>query len=147
MLPIRVLQSCVSDCARPLAAWSRLPRLFDEIFEDSRWPATAAVLPADIRQEGDRWIIEAELPGVSRDNVSITVEDSVLTVSGKYADETKSENAQYHLRERRTGEFSRSFRLPETADTDKIAAELSHGVLTLTVPTREEAKPRRIEVK
>jgi HSP20 family protein len=148
MLPVRVFQNCVNDaCSSPLSAWSRLPRLFDEMFEGSMWPTGAGVLPVDIRQAGDNWLIEAEVPGLARENVNIEVENNVLTISGKYASENKTENAEYHVRERRTGEFSRSFRLPQTADSEKIEAALTNGVLTLRVPTREEAKPRRIELK
>lgn len=148
MLPVRVLQNCVDDaCSSPLAAWSRLPRLFDEMFEGRMLPTGASVLPVDIRQEGDNWLIEAEVPGLAKEHVNISVENNVLTISGKYAAETKTENAEYHVRERRTGEFSRSFKLPRTADSEKIEAALSNGVLTLTIPTREEAKPRRIELK
>jgi HSP20 family protein len=148
MLPARVLQSCLNDrCSSPLTAWSRLPELFSDVFEGGKWSEAAAVVPVDVRQEGDTWIIQAEVPGMSRDDVNITVENNVLTLSGKRASETSKEDGQFLVRERRTGEFSRSFRLPETADTDKVGAELAAGVLTLTIPTREEAKPRRIEVK
>ncbi len=148
MLPVRVFENCVNDvCSSPLSTWSRLPRLFDEMFDGSLWQTAAGALPVDIRQEGDNWIIEAEMPGLNKEDVNITAENGVLTIGGKYATESKNENAQYHLRERRTGEFSRSFRLPKTADTENVAAELANGVLRLTIPTKEEAKPRRIELK
>jgi len=148
MLPVRVLQNCVNDaCSSPLAAWSRLPRLFDEMLDGTVFHTAASALPVDIRQEGDKWLIEAEVPGIAREDVNITVENGVLTIGGKYATETKNENAEYHVRERRTGAFSRSFRLPKTADSENVTAEMANGVLTLTIPTREEAKPRRIELK
>lgn len=148
MLPVRVFQNCVNDvCSAPLSTWSRLPRLFDEMFEGALCQNGVGALPVDIRQEGDKWVIEAEVPGIARDDLNITVENGVLTIGGKYAEETKNENAEYHVRERRTGEFSRSFRLPKTADSENVTAELVNGVLTLTIPTREEAKPRRIELK
>lgn len=148
MLPVRVLQNCVNDvCSAPLSTWSRLPRLFDEMFEGALRQNGVGALPVDIRQEGDKWVIEAEVPGIARDDLNITVENGVLTIGGKYAEETKNENAEYHVRERRTGEFSRSFRLPKTADSENVTAGLVNGVLTLTIPTREEAKPRRIELK
>ena len=148
MLPVRAMQRCLDDaCAGPLGAWSRLPSLFEDVFDTSRWSTGAGVLPVDVRQDGENLVIEAELPGIKKEDVNISVENSVLTIAGKYASETKGENASYHVRERRTGEFSRSFRLPKTADSDKVTAELANGVLTLTLPTREEAKPRRIELK
>ena len=148
MLPVRAIQRSLDNAlCGPLSGWSRLPRLFDEVLDSSWWPAGETVLPVDIRQEADKLVIEAELPGMKKEDLSITVENDVLSIAGKYATETKNENASYHVRERRTGEFSRSFRLPDTADSEKISAEMANGVLTLTVPTREEAKPRRIELK
>jgi HSP20 family protein len=148
MLPVRVFQNCVNDMySNPLAAWSRLPGLFNEMLGDTTSPTTGGALPVNIRQDGDKWTIEAEVPGLKKEDVNISVENDVLTIGGKYASEATTENAEYHLRERRTGEFSRSFRLPKTADSEKVTAELANGVLTLSIPTREEAKPRRIELK
>ncbi|MGQ9650396.1 MAG: Hsp20/alpha crystallin family protein [Phycisphaerae bacterium] len=147
MLPVRVFRNCVNDlCSAPSSTWSRLPRLFDDLFDETLFHA-GSTLPVDVRQEGNKWVIEAEVPGIARENLNITVENGVLTISGKYAQEAKKENAEYYVRERRTGEFSRSFRLPETADSENVTAQLANGVLTLTIPTREDAKPRRIELK
>lgn len=147
MLPVRVFQNCVNDmCSAPLIRWSRLPRLFDDLFDETALHAASA-LPVDVRQEGDKWVLEAEVPGIAREDLNITVENGVLTIGGKYAQEAAKENAEYYVRERRTGEFSRSFRLPETADSENVTAQLANGVLTLTIPTREDAKPRRIELK
>lgn len=147
MMPMRVCRTNGNtgqlDPFSALSRWSRdLDRFFDRSVEGA-----SAKFPVDIREEGDHLVIEAELPGVSRDDLDITVENSVLTVKHEKQGEASQEQKQYHLRERWQGSYSRSFRLPETIDSEKVEANLSNGVLTLRFPTREEAKPRKIEVK
>ena len=91
-------------------------------------------------------MLKAELPDMSREDIDITVENFVLTVKGekKLSHEVKEE--QYHHLERRYGTFSRSFSLPQTVDSSRVAAEYKNGVLTVRLPLREEAKPRTIKV-
>jgi HSP20 family protein len=126
-----------------LAGWSRdLDRWLEDVL-----PGTMPAFPVDVRQEGENLVMEAELPGLSQNDIDITVENGILTISGEVKEVTEEKKTNYHLKERRWGRFSRSFRLPETADGEKVSAELKDGVLTLRVPTREEAKPRRIPVK
>ena len=103
--------------------------------------------PVDIFQTSDHeLVLKAELPDMSREDIDITVENFVLTVKGekKLSSEVKEE--QYHHTERRYGTFSRSFSLPQTVDTAKVGADYRHGVLTVRLPLREEAKPRQIKV-
>ena len=105
------------------------------------------VPPVDIFQTGDHeLVLKAELPDMSREDIDITVENFVLTVKGekKLSHEVKEE--QYHHLERRYGTFSRSFSLPQTVDSSRVAAEYKNGVLTVRLPLREEAKPRTIKV-
>jgi len=105
------------------------------------------VPPVDIFQTGDHeLVLKAELPDMSREDIDITVENFVLTVKGekKLSHEVKEE--QYHHAERRYGTFSRSFSLPQTVDSNRVAAEYKNGVLTVRLPLREEAKPRTIKV-
>ena len=105
------------------------------------------VPPVDIFQTGDHeLVLKAELPDMSREDIDITVENFVLTVKGekKLSHEVKEE--QYHHVERRYGTFSRSFSLPQTVDSNRVAAEYKNGVLTVRLPLREEAKPRTIKV-
>lgn len=103
--------------------------------------------PVDVHQEGDNTVIEAELPGVKKDDLNISIEDNVLTISAENKQEHEEKQNNYYLKERFQGQVSRSFRLPEEADTDNVDANLQNGVLTLRIPTRENAKPRKIEVK
>ena len=103
--------------------------------------------PVDIFQTGDHeLVLKAELPDMSREDIDITVENYVLTIKGekKLAGDVKEE--QFHHVERRYGSFTRSFSLPRTVDAGKVSAEYRNGVLTITLPLREEAKPRQIKV-
>jgi HSP20 family protein len=81
------------------------------------------------------------------DDLDITITNNVLTIKGEYKSDETIEEEQYHLRERRYGSFGRSISLPVTVDADAVDAQYEDGVLTLTVPKMEEAKPRRIAVK
>jgi HSP20 family protein len=106
--------------------------------------------PVDIYQNGDQEIvIAAELPDMTRDAIDITVDNGTLTIKGdkKFGSEMKDvKEEHFHRIERRYGTFSRSFTLPRTVDTAKVAAEYKNGVLTVRLPLREEAKPRQIKV-
>ena len=107
----------------------------------------AWVPPVDIFENGDHeLVLKAELPDMSREDIDITVDHGTLTIKGekKMSNDVKEEN--FHRIERRYGSFSRSFSLPQTVDTGKVAAEYRNGVLTVRVPLREEAKPRQIKV-
>jgi HSP20 family protein len=100
----------------------------------------------DIYEEGDNIVVKAELPGLERDDIDVQVENNILTLRGerKREKEVKSENL--FRTERFYGTFTRSFTLPVTVDTEKIRAEYKDGVLLLTMPKVEEAKPRKIKV-
>jgi HSP20 family protein len=102
----------------------------------------------DVRETEDSLVLEAELPGLRSEDVSVSVEDGVLTVSGEKKREIEEgTEGNYHFTERRFGRFERSFRLPRSLNTDAVQAEFSSGVLTIVLPKAEEAKPRRIDVK
>jgi HSP20 family protein len=108
-------------------------------------------LPAvDIRTGADHsLIIEVDLPGVSKDSVSVHIENRTLTIKGERKRDTETDNAggKVQRTERVFGTFVRAFALPETANTTKVDASYKDGVLTLTIPRAEESKPRSIEVK
>jgi HSP20 family protein len=106
-----------------------------------------AAMPLDVRQEKDHWLVEAEVPGVAKEDLSISVENGVLTLTASFKKGSEETKEHYHVRERRVGQVSRSVVLPDTADTEKVDAKLENGVLKLTIPVREEAKPRRIDVR
>ncbi len=101
----------------------------------------------DITEDESAYTITTDLPDVSKDAVKVTVEDGVLTVRGERKWEKKTDNTKVHLVERSYGSFTRSFRLPDDAAGDKVAASFKDGVLNVVLPKREEAKPRQVEVQ
>src|SRR3954463_13433843 len=129
-----------------------LNRALDEAFTSSVNGTEAARLwvPAiDLFEKKDAYVVRAELPGVDRSNIEITFEKNILTVSGqKHALlEGRDEELRVLAAERVSGGFSRSLRMPEHIDGDKIEAEYKDGLLTVTIPKAEVAQPRRIELK
>jgi HSP20 family protein len=130
-----------------------LQERFNRIFQDSALSqigsdeAMGSWTPrCDIYEEGDNIVVKAEVPGLDRNDIDVQVENNILTLRGerKREKEVKSENL--FRTERFYGTFTRSFTLPVTVDTEKIRAEYKDGVLLLTMPKVEEAKPRRIKV-
>ena len=102
--------------------------------------------PVDIFERDDHLVIRAELPGVDRDAIDVQVENNRLILTGERKSETEVDNDNVYRRERRYGKFVRSFALPRTVDSSKIGATYKDGVLELTLPKSEQAKPRRIQV-
>lgn len=101
----------------------------------------------DITENAERYTLNAELPGMSKEDVQVTLENNVLTIRGQKKANTEQKEGDVHRIERRYGSFERSFTLPATVDVNKIDAQYKDGVLTLTLPKAEEAKPRAIDVK
>ena len=132
--------------ARELASMEvdRLNHMFEDFYGTGRgW------LPAvDIYETKDReFVIKAELPEMKREEITVTFENSVLTLSGERASEFHDQSGTFHRSERAYGRFTRSFTLPATVDGNRITAAYKDGVLTVRIPQREEAKPKQIEVK
>ena len=102
--------------------------------------------PVDIYETEDAIVLKAELPGVDAKDVEVRVEDNTLYLKGerKFEKEVKEQN--YHRVERSYGSFARSFSLPNSISADKVKAEFKDGLLTLTMPKREEAKPKTIKI-
>jgi len=144
MLPVRVFTSPVTKADSAWPAWSRdLDQFFDRVLE----PKLTTSFRVDVREEKGDLIFEAEIPGLTKDDLEITVEDGVLSIAAEYKCSTDEEKSDYHLRERRYGKVSRSFQLPSTANAEKISALVKDGILTLKVPMKEEARPRKIQVQ
>jgi HSP20 family protein len=95
----------------------------------------------------DGIVVTAELPGVEREDVHITVTVDKLSISGKRASETSAQGVKYHRRERPYGEFSRTFQLPFSVNKEKVKAKLQMGLLQITLPRAETEKPRQIAVQ
>ena len=130
---------------------SELNRLFGRTYggESQGTPSAAGSwVPAlDVYETKEQFVVTLDLPGIDPEAVEVTVEDSTLTVSGsrELSEEAREEN--YLRVERRYGQFSRSLSLPPSADPAKIDARFDKGVLTISVPKAEEAKPKKITIK
>ena len=115
----------------------------DDVLKGGDW--TPAV---DIFETKEHEIVlRAELPGLKREDIDVRVENSTLTLKGQRKQEQEVSKESYHRVERSYGAFSRSFSLPSTVDTEKVSANFADGLLTVKLPTREEAKPRQIQVQ
>src|SRR5881628_3902439 len=101
----------------------------------------------DITEDDKEYLIKAELPEVKKDEVKVTVEHGVLTLSGERKFEKEEKNKRYHRVERAYGGFTRSFTLPDDADATKVTAEFKDGLLTVRVAKSERAQPKSVEVK
>ena len=131
----------------------RMNRIFDEAFRGGRsneeeWALGGSwAPPVDIYEHDGNLVLKAELPGIDPKDVDVRVENNVLTLRGerKLDQEVKRENC--HRVERAYGTFSRSFTLPSIVDTTNIKAEFKEGVLRVTMPKREEAKPKQIQIQ
>lgn len=105
-------------------------------------------LPAvDIKEDADKFLVRADLPGVEAKDIDVSLESGVLTISGKRESEVKDEKDGYRRVERVYGEFHRQFTLPESADPEKVSAKCDKGVLEITIGKTEARKPKRISVK
>jgi len=100
----------------------------------------------DIYEDKDRLILEAELPGMNREDFDISVENNVITLRGERRFEKKTDGDNYHRVERAYGSFTRSFTLPQTVTADGATADFENGVLRVSLPKREETKARKIEI-
>ncbi|MDZ7798112.1 MAG: Hsp20/alpha crystallin family protein [Patescibacteria group bacterium] len=101
----------------------------------------------DVYEEKDNVIVESPLAGIDPEKVDIEIEDNVLKISGQQEKETEVEEKDYYRKEVRSGSFYRSVPLPKAVDGPKAEAEFKDGMLKITVPKREEAKPKKIKVK
>lgn len=134
---------------REMAAWRNvMDRFLEDALEGpfSEGP-TAWSLALDVAETEYGYIVKASVPGIKPEDLDITISDNVLTIKGEIAESEEIENGEWHLRERRFGNFQRSITLPAPVDADAVEAHYAEGVLTLEIPKVEEAQPKRIEVK
>ena len=123
-----------------------LSRFFKE-WEDESPAVSSNWRPSvDIFEDDDKLVLSVEVPGIDKKDIKINVENNVLSISGERKFEQEEKKDNFRRIERRYGSFYRSFTLPRAVDTEKIEATTKNGVLEITLPKREEAKPRQIEV-
>ena len=126
--------------------YDEMEGFFDKLSSNESWSPSV-----DVREEDGQYILEAELPGMSEKDIDVNVNDGLLTITAKKAEvqEKKADSDKgykFLLRERRNRQFSRSFRLPGSADQGKIHADYQNGLLTLEISKAQEARPRTIKI-
>ncbi len=126
-----------------------LDRMFEE-FMSTRIlePTTMEISPrVNVEENDNEWILTAELPGVTKDDIELNFRDNILTLSGEKKIEKEDKKKNYHHIERSYGRFSRSFAINSSIVTDKIEAKFKDGILTVVLPKAEEEKPKLIDIK
>jgi HSP20 family protein len=145
----RDLQTFPSDV---MSMQRDISRMFDSFFRGGL-PEDDALVPSewipavDIAEHENEYSVKLELPGVSKEDVKITMQNNVLSVRGEKKQEKESKGSSFHRVERSYGAFRRNFTLPSTVKSDRIDASYADGILTISLPKAEEAKPKQIEVK
>jgi HSP20 family protein len=138
----------------PLTDLRRINQALDAAF--GGWPfgpepserVSSTLVPAtDIFEDADGVKIAVELPGLKPEDVKLTIENHILTIRGEKKQVAEEKTTRVHRYERSYGVFERSFTLPTSVDTDRVAASFEHGVLSVNLPKAEKAKPRSIEVR
>ncbi len=149
MLPVLFNPRNAFGLSRP-RNWGRLSRDLDRVFDEVFGPNAEGLgrhaLRVDAWEDEDHVHLAADLPGLAKEDVDVSIDEGVLTITGRRKEESERKEKDYHVRERRYGEFERRFRLPDTVDRNDVNAVLKDGVLTVTLKKTQESKPRTIEV-
>jgi len=125
----------------------RMDRLFDEFTRSDSGELTRWMPLVDISETAEQLTIHAEIPGMDKKDIKITLQDNVLTISGEKKLEREEKDRNYHLVERSSGQFTRSFTLPSKVDDGNIKASFKNGVLEVVLPKAPEARAREIEIQ
>jgi len=136
---------------RAPVAWNDVFGRFDRLFDSndgSRFSLAWSPV-TDVREDEDGLYVTVELPGMGTDDVSVSVENGILSIAGekKQVTEEGDIDSNYHLVERRYGSFERTFRLPRSVDADKVKAKFENGLLNIDIPKSEKAKKKLIPIK
>lgn len=123
------------------------PDFFPALWEEDNNIATSSWMPqVDVKEENDRYVFLADIPGVNPKDIEVTSENGALTIKGERKIDKDEEREGYRRIERSRGSFYRRFNLPESVDTDKINARSNNGVLEITIPKTEKVKAKKIKV-
>jgi HSP20 family protein len=134
---------------RPGLAWptfGRLANLQDELDRLFESPLTGWAPTLDVHEDADNFIIRAELPGLKHEDITVSLQDGALVISGERKVEKVEEGVEVHRQERYYGKFQRALTLPAPVAANKVKAQYKDGILTVTLPKTEEAKPKQIDV-
>lgn len=131
---------------------------FDKLFEDfdffmrPRWPIKSTSrrdykeILCDVKETPDKFLVSAELPGIRKDQIKLSLHEGVLEISGEHKQEKEEKDEVHHLVERSYGKFSRRIQLPDAVDPSKVHAEYKDGVLYVNIPKSEKAKPVDVKI-
>lgn len=143
-----------NGCKTQVAPWSpfrdmeeRFGRLFAGLPVDPEWNLGAWTPAVDVHEDENQYTLTADLPGMKKEDISLSVVDNVVTLKGERKQETEKTEKGFHRIERTYGTFQRAFQIPRGVDASKVEARYENGVLTVNLPKPEAAKPRNIEVK
>jgi HSP20 family protein len=131
----------------PFADLNRMQREFEKSYFGPRGRPADFAPAVDVLEEAEALVLRAELPGVKREDIDVSVDSNVLTLKGERKLEGEESDRRYHRIERSYGTFVRQFQLPNNIDSSSIDAQLADGVLTLRLGKKQELKPRKIDVK
>jgi HSP20 family protein len=134
---------------RPSLAWptfGRLSNLQEEIDRLFESPLTGWAPALDVHEDKDSFSVRVELPGMKREDIEVSLHDGALVISGERKEEKITEGTEVHRQERFYGKFSRALTLPAAVAGEKVKAQYKDGILTVTLPKAEEAKPKAITV-
>ena len=145
--PTRDLATFPSDIFNMQREMNKMFDSFSRGVDEPTLPNGNWMPAVDVAEEDNEYVVKIELPGVNKEDVKITLESNILTIRGEKKAEKETNEKNYHRMERSYGSFLRSFTLPTTVKNDKIDAEYRDGILSITLPKAEEAKPKHIEVK
>jgi len=126
---------------------TEMDRLLSDFFEQGDGSVASFAPPTDVYETDGEYVVESELPGFSRDDIEVTLDQGTLTIRGSRETETERQTDEYHLRERAAGQFERSFRLPRSIDAEEVKARFDQGILRVEVPKAAEARSRKIDVE
>jgi len=144
---------------QPVSPFAEMDKYFENFFRtpfsmlsnpimQSIMPKAVDMAPSvDIFEEGDDVVVKADIPGVKKNDLDVTITENSLTISGERKQEKKVKEKDYHRVERSYGSFSRSFRLPENVNGSKAKAEFKNGVLEVRLPKTKESKQKKVEIK
>jgi HSP20 family protein len=135
------------QCERPgLVSYGRLANLQDELDRLFESPLRAWTPALDVQEDKDNYSVSLELPGLKREDIQVTLNDGALVISGERNSEKVAEGIEVHRQERFYGKFQRALTLSAPVAADKVKAHYKDGILTVTLPKTEEAKPKQIDV-
>lgn len=126
---------------------TEMDRLLSDFFEEGDGQVGRFAPPTDLYETDEAYVVESELPGFSREDIEVTLDQGTLSIHGARQTETERETENYHLRERASGQFERSFRLPRSIEAERVEARFEDGILRVRVPKAAEAKSRKIDVE